>query len=55
MLTPIDEDLEEDDPDDTPITMGHRLASPPAITRTAASPDDPPSPGAELSQRESVL
>lgn len=55
MLTPIDEDLEEDDPDDTPITMGHRLASPPAITRTAASPDDPPSPGPELSQRESVL
>lgn len=58
ILTPIDEDLEEDDPDDTPITMGHRLASPPAITRTAASPDDPPSPPSPdpgLSQRESVL
>ncbi|CAH0720124.1 unnamed protein product, partial [Brenthis ino] len=60
VLTPIDEDLEEDDPDDTPITMGARLASPPAITRTAASPSDPPSPPSppeppELSQRESVL
>ncbi|XP_059049944.1 monocarboxylate transporter 3 isoform X3 [Achroia grisella] len=74
VLTPIDEDLEEDeeeDPDDTPITMGAHLASrPPAITRTAASPSDPPSPASpasstnpnpkqdtppELSQRESVL
>ncbi|XP_072932574.1 monocarboxylate transporter 14 isoform X2 [Epargyreus clarus] len=58
VLTPIDEDLEEgeeEDPDDTPITMGARLASrAPAITRTAASPSDPPSPN-ELSQRESVL
>ncbi|XP_060801489.1 monocarboxylate transporter 13 isoform X2 [Amyelois transitella] len=73
VLTPIDEDLEEgeeEDPDDTPITMGARLASrAPAIVRTAPSPSDPPSPAspassaspaspaspAELSQRESVL
>ncbi|XP_045769730.1 monocarboxylate transporter 4 isoform X6 [Maniola jurtina] len=66
VLTPIDEDLEEgeeDDPDDTPITMGAALARAPAITRTAASPSDPPSPTSptspisptELSQRESVL
>ncbi|CAK1555408.1 unnamed protein product [Leptosia nina] len=58
VLTPIDEDLEEDeDPDDTPITMGAALASrPPAITRTAASPSDPPSPDrTDVSQRESVL
>ncbi|XP_052740867.1 monocarboxylate transporter 13 isoform X2 [Bicyclus anynana] len=60
VLTPIDEDLEEgeeEDPDDTPITMGAHIASrPPAITRTAASPSDPPSPSPpELSQRESVL
>ncbi|XP_063381742.1 monocarboxylate transporter 12 [Cydia fagiglandana] len=53
VLTPIDEDLEEadEDPDDTPITMGMRA---PAITRTAASPTDCPTI-AELSQRESVL
>ncbi|OWR53063.1 Monocarboxylate transporter [Danaus plexippus plexippus] len=61
VLTPIDEDLEEgeeDDPEDTPITMGAHLASrPPAITRTAASPSDPPSPSPpeERPQRESVL
>nr|XP_021207919.1 monocarboxylate transporter 4 isoform X1 [Bombyx mori] len=60
VLTPIDEDLEEgdeEDPDDTPITMGAQLASrTPAITRTAASPSDPPSPtNNELQQRESVL
>ncbi|KAL0880016.1 hypothetical protein ABMA27_002517 [Loxostege sticticalis] len=58
VLTPIDEDLEEgdeEDPDDTPITMGAHLASrPPAIVRTAASPTDPPSPD-ERAQRESVL
>lgn len=50
ILTPIDEDLEEgeeEDEDDTPITMGA-----PHITRTAASPDGPLP---ELSQRESVL
>ncbi|KAJ0183186.1 hypothetical protein K1T71_001162 [Dendrolimus kikuchii] len=61
VLTPIDEDLEEgeeDDPEDTPITMGAHLASrPPHIVRTAASPSDPPSPSApeERAQRESVL
>ncbi|XP_073955596.1 monocarboxylate transporter 9 isoform X2 [Choristoneura fumiferana] len=57
VLTPIDEDLEEadEDPDDTPITMGAHLAATPAITRTAASPDEPRSPPGELSQRESVL
>lgn len=58
VLTPIDEDLEEgdeEDPDDTPITMGAHIASrPPAITETAASPSDPPSYD-EVSQRESVL
>ncbi|XP_061714242.1 monocarboxylate transporter 4 isoform X7 [Cydia pomonella] len=55
VLTPIDEDLEEadEDPDDTPITMGMARAAP-AITRTAASPTGP-APAAELSQRESVL
>lgn len=55
VLTPIDEDLEEadEDPDDTPITMGMARAAP-AITRTAASPTGP-GPAAELSQRESVL
>ena len=61
ILTPIDEDLEEgdeEDEDDTPITMGagalaHR---PPAIVRTAASPSDPPSPDdKQTPQRESVL
>ncbi|XP_063362461.1 monocarboxylate transporter 3 isoform X7 [Cydia amplana] len=52
-LTPIDEDLEEadEDPDDTPITMGMARAAP-AITRTAASPTAAPP---DLSQRESVL
>lgn len=62
ILTPIDEDLEEgdeEDPDDTPITMGALAGSrPPAITRTAASPSDPPSPNghdAQEPQRESVL
>ncbi|XP_038213881.1 monocarboxylate transporter 3 isoform X3 [Zerene cesonia] len=57
VLTPIDEDLEEDeDPDDTPITMGGLARAPPAITRTAPSPSDPPSPDrpADLT-RESVL
>ncbi|XP_063534459.1 monocarboxylate transporter 12 isoform X6 [Cydia strobilella] len=58
VLTPIDEDLEEadEDPDDTPITMGmaRGTATAPAITRTAASPTEP-APVAELSQRESVL
>ncbi|XP_026318770.1 monocarboxylate transporter 4 isoform X2 [Hyposmocoma kahamanoa] len=58
VLTPIDEDLEEgdeEDPDDTPITMGAHIATrPPAITETAASPSDPPSYD-EVSQRESVL
>ncbi|KPJ17130.1 Monocarboxylate transporter 5 [Papilio machaon] len=47
VLTPIDEDLEEgedEDPDDTPITMGAHIGRAPAITRTAASPSDPPSP-----------
>ncbi|XP_041979789.1 monocarboxylate transporter 3 isoform X2 [Aricia agestis] len=60
VLTPIDEDLEEgeEDPDDTPITMGARPT--PSIVRTAPSPSDPPSPASpaspqELSQRESVL
>ncbi|KAJ2951044.1 hypothetical protein O0L34_g5419 [Tuta absoluta] len=58
VLTPIDEDLEEgdeEDPDDTPITMGAHIASrpPPTITETAASPSDPPSD--DVSQRESVL
>ncbi|XP_045485559.1 monocarboxylate transporter 4 isoform X1 [Pieris rapae] len=57
VLTPIDEDMEEDeDPDDTPITMGalHR----PTITRTAASPSEPPTPEKNPprgEQRESVL
>ncbi|XP_064072367.1 monocarboxylate transporter 3 isoform X2 [Vanessa tameamea] len=65
VLTPIDEDLEEgeeEDPDDTPITMGAHLASrAPAITRTAASPDEPPAsapapaPAPAQPQRESVL
>ncbi|XP_045449646.1 monocarboxylate transporter 4 [Melitaea cinxia] len=61
VLTPIDEDLEEgeeEDPDDTPITMGAHLAGrAPAITRTAASPDEPPPPGPAPAapQRESVL
>lgn len=66
VLTPIDEDLEEgdeEDPEDTPITMGAHLASrPPHITRTAASPSDPPSPSPpppppreDPAQRESVL
>ncbi|XP_050348583.1 monocarboxylate transporter 13 isoform X2 [Nymphalis io] len=69
VLTPIDEDLEEgeeEDPDDTPITMGAHLASrPPAITRTAASPEEPPAsapatasapaPAPAQPQRESVL
>lgn len=64
VLTPIDEDLEEgdeEDPDDTPITMGAHLASrdnaAPSITHTAASPSDPPTPDHhnELSQKESVL
>ncbi|XP_063622053.1 monocarboxylate transporter 12 isoform X6 [Cydia splendana] len=56
VLTPIDEDLEEadEDPDDTPITMGMARGAAPAITRTAASPTDCPTI-AELSQRESVL
>lgn len=59
ILTPIDEDLEEgeeEDPDDTPITMGAHIKSRqgPTITHTAASPSDPPSPN-EVSQRESVL
>ncbi|XP_028165845.1 monocarboxylate transporter 12 isoform X7 [Ostrinia furnacalis] len=60
VLTPIDEDLEEgdeEDPDDTPITMGALASRPPAIVRTAASPSDPPSPSPpeERAQRESVL
>lgn len=65
MLTPIDEDLEEgeeEDPDDTPITMGAHLAGrAPAITHTAASPDEPsppgpaPGPAPAAPQRESVL
>ncbi|CAG4975300.1 unnamed protein product [Parnassius apollo] len=60
VLTPIDEDLEEgedEDPDDTPITMGARIGRPPAITRTAASPSDPPSPPSpeEQPQRETLL
>lgn len=59
VLTPIDEDLEEgeeEDEDDTPITMGAALAQrPPAIVRTAASPSDPPSPDQPTPQRESVL
>ncbi|XP_075975727.1 monocarboxylate transporter 9 isoform X2 [Anticarsia gemmatalis] len=61
VLTPIDEDLEEgdeEDPDDTPITMGALASRPPAIVRTAASPSDPPSPAshdAPEPQRESVL
>ncbi|CAG9133596.1 unnamed protein product [Plutella xylostella] len=63
ILTPIDEDLEEgddEDPDDTPITMGAHIASrPPAIVHTAASPSEPPSPslneGNEVAQKESVL
>ncbi|CAB3227060.1 unnamed protein product [Arctia plantaginis] len=61
ILTPIDEDLEEgdeEDPDDTPITMGALANRPPAITRTAASPSEPPSPNshdAQEPQRESVL
>ncbi|XP_026743840.1 monocarboxylate transporter 12 isoform X3 [Trichoplusia ni] len=55
ILTPIDEDLEEgdeEDEDDTPITMGA-----PHITRTAASPDTPPPQPAPASsaERESVL
>lgn len=59
VLTPIDEDLEEgeEDPDDAPITMGAALSTPasaPAITHTAPSPSDPPSPNNEM-QRESVL
>ncbi|XP_049872712.1 monocarboxylate transporter 12 isoform X2 [Pectinophora gossypiella] len=59
ILTPIDEDLEEgdeEDPDDTPITMGAGALKqrPPAITETAASPSDPPSYD-DVSQRESVL
>ncbi|KAL4709454.1 hypothetical protein ACJJTC_019751 [Scirpophaga incertulas] len=57
VLSPIDEDLEEgedEDPDDTPITMGAKLAGAPAITRTAASPSDPPS-STTSPQRESVL
>lgn len=58
VLSPIDEDLEEgeeEDPDDTPITMGAALsARAPAITRTAASPDDAPDDAPEP-QRESVL
>ncbi|RVE45813.1 hypothetical protein evm_009563 [Chilo suppressalis] len=57
VLSPIDEDLEEgeeEDPDDTPITMGANLArAPPTITKTAASPSDPPSPSPPA--RESVL
>lgn len=61
VLTPIDEDLEEgdeEDPDDTPITMGAQIATrAPAITHTAASPSEPnsPSPPEERAQRESVL
>lgn len=60
VLSPIDEDLEEadeEDPDDTPITMGGLAKRPPAITRTAASPSDPPSPNSHDAepQRESVL
>ncbi|XP_045498864.1 monocarboxylate transporter 4 isoform X1 [Colias croceus] len=57
VLTPIDEDLEEDeDPDDTPITMGGLARAPPAITRTAPSPSDPPSPEQTAGlTRESVL
>ncbi|XP_050678925.1 monocarboxylate transporter 4 isoform X3 [Leptidea sinapis] len=56
VLTPIDEDLEEDD-DDTPITMGSlpQRNRNPAIVRTAPSPSDPPSPQNDVSQRESVL
>ncbi|CAH2046945.1 unnamed protein product, partial [Iphiclides podalirius] len=58
VLTPIDEDLEEgeeEDPDDTPITMGAHIGRAPAITHTAASPSDPPSPPEDQPQRESVL
>lgn len=50
-LTPIDEDeedMEDEDPDDTPITMGKHHSNGgnvPKITHTAASPmnPDPPS------------
>ncbi|CAH0752842.1 unnamed protein product [Diatraea saccharalis] len=60
VLSPIDEDLEEgeeEDPDDTPITMGANLTrAPPAITNTAPSPSDPPSPVTPAAPaRESVL
>ncbi|GBP20934.1 Monocarboxylate transporter 5 [Eumeta japonica] len=60
-LEPIDEDLEEgeeEDPEDTPITMGSHIATrPPAITHTVASPSEPSSPPNQNDQlqRESVL
>lgn len=59
-LTPIDEDeedMEEEDPDDTPITMGKQHVNGghlPQITHTAASPmnADPPSkPGEKEDSR----